>query len=125
MTTIIVDAEGTIDLPEEVLAASRIEPGSELVVLVREGRILLLDRSRFQRQVEQPARALLGRFRNAVSREPTRPFLGELAMDEFATLSDEQEQELWNTLTVEAGQETTDAERDIPTHFRPARQEPG
>jgi len=122
MTTVTLGATGSIDLPEGVLEESRIQPGSQLVVLAQEGGIVLLDRGRFQQQVEEPVEELLAQFRRSLARHPQRPFFGGLTFEEYAALSEEAEQELWDRLSAEAEGKIKGAEHDIPPHFRPAGQ---
>jgi hypothetical protein len=123
MTTVTLAPTGSVDLPEEILKESRIQPGSQLVVLAREGRIVLLDAERFRQRVGEPAQKILAQFRRSLAREPQMPFLGGLTLEEYAALSGEAEQELWDRLTAEAEERVKGAERDIPPHFRPAGQE--
>jgi hypothetical protein len=122
MTTVTLGATGSIDLPEGVLEESRIHPGSQLVVLAQEGRIILVDRERFQQQIEKPLQEMLAQFRRSLARHPEMPFFGGLTFEEYAALSEDAEQELWDRLSAEAEGKVKSAERDIPPHFRPAGQ---
>jgi hypothetical protein len=122
MTTVTVDPAGSIDLPEEILKESCISPGSQLVVLAHEGRIVLLEGERFRQRVEEPAQEMLARFRRSLTSDPRSPFFGGLSFEEYAALSEETEQVLWDRLTAEAERKVKGAERDIPSHFRPAGQ---
>src|SRR5438105_377617 len=107
MTTVTVGSGGSIDLPREVLQESRIQPGARLVVFAREGKIVLLDADRFRERVEKPGQEMLAQFRHALSRDPAAPFFGGLTLEEYAALSDEAEQELWDRLTAEAERKRT------------------
>src|SRR5947209_18737155 len=122
MTTVTLDATGSIDLPEGVLKESRLQPGSQLVVLAQEGRILLVDRARFQQQVEEPVQEMVAQFRRSLARHPQRPFFGGLTFEEYAALPEDAEQELWDRLSAEAEGKVKGTEQDIPPHFRPAGQ---
>lgn len=123
MKTVTVDSTGGVDLPAEVLHESGIQPGTSVVVLAREGRIILLDQGRFRERVEKPMQEMLTQFRLARARDPRAPFFGDLTHEEYAALSDEAEQALWNRLTATTEKQVESAERDIPAHFRPAGQE--
>jgi len=113
---------GGIDLPAEALQESGIQPGSPVVVLAREGRILLLDQQRFRERVEKPVQEMLARFRRSMEQQPQAPFFDGLTYEEYAALSEEDEQALWDRLTAAADKQVQSAERDIPPHFRPAGQ---
>jgi antitoxin component of MazEF toxin-antitoxin module len=102
VTIVTVGPSGGIDLPEAVLQDSRVQPGSQLVVLAREGRIILLDAERFRERVEKPAEELLAQFRAALAEDPQAPFFDGLSYAEFAGLSEEAERELWDRLAAEA-----------------------
>jgi hypothetical protein len=65
---------------------------------------------------------MLARFRRSIEQRPQAPFFDGLTCEEYAALSDEDEQALWDRLTAEADKQVDDAERDIPPHFRPAEQ---
>src|SRR5262249_55078023 len=121
MTEVTVDAAGGIELPEEIRRGSGGQPGARLVVLAREGRIVLLGGERFWQRGGKPAQGVLEAFRLALARDPQMPFFGGLTLEEYGALSDEAEQALWDRLTMEAERKTGGGERDIPSHFRPAR----
>jgi len=125
VTTVDVEPNGVIQLPDTVLEESRIQPGAQVVVIAHEGRIVLLDRERFRSQVEAPVEKLLQRFRDVMERAPGAPFIDGLTFEEYAALSDEDEQALWDRLSAEAARKVRTVEQEIPAHFRPARQEPG
>jgi len=122
LKTVTVDSGGTVDLPAEVLQESGIQPGSPVVVLAREGRILLLDQERFRERVEKPVQEMLARFRRSMEQQPQAPFFDGLTDEEYAALSEEDEQALWDRLTAAADKQLESPERDIPPHFRPAGQ---
>lgn len=126
MTTVTVDKQGKVGLPEDVLKESHIQPGSQLVVLAHEGKIVLLDKERFRQQVEQPAQEVLAQFRRSIASAPQAPFLGGLTFEEYAALSEEEETALWERLSAEAEKELRHVkESDVPAHFRPAGQKRG
>ena len=122
LKTITVDSTGSVGLPTEVLQESGIQPGSSVVVLAREGRIVLLDRERFRERVEKPMEEMLARLRRSIEERPQAPFFDGLTYEEYAVLSDEAEQALWDRLTATADKQVDNAEHDIPPHFRPAGQ---
>ena len=123
VTTVIVDKSGRLDLPQEVLEASRIRPGTELVVIAEAGRLTLVDR---QQLLSDRARALdeetQARLRDVLQQRGTEPFFAGLSLDEYLALSDEDDKALWDRLHQEAEREVKDVEIDIPPHFRPAGQ---
>jgi len=121
MTTVTVDKEGKIGLPEEILKESHIQPGSQLVAVADEGKIVLLDKERYWKQVELPAKEILAQFQLSLERNPQAPFFGGLTFEEYAALSEEEEQSLWDKLSEQAEREVKLIERDIPPHFRPVR----
>jgi bifunctional DNA-binding transcriptional regulator/antitoxin component of YhaV-PrlF toxin-antitoxin module len=122
LKTLTVDSTGSIGLPTEVLQESGIQPGTSVVVLAQEGRIILLDRERFRERIEKPMQEMLARLRRSIEQRPQVPFFDGLTYEEYAALSDEDEQALWDRLTAEAEKQVDSAERDIPPHFRPAGQ---
>jgi bifunctional DNA-binding transcriptional regulator/antitoxin component of YhaV-PrlF toxin-antitoxin module len=122
LKTVTVDSSGSVGLPTEVLQESGIQPGSSVVVLAQEGRIVLLDQKWFQERVEKPMQAMLTEFRRAIGDDLGAPFSAGLTVEEYAALSDEAEQALWDQLTANAEKQVDTAERDIPPHFRPAGQ---
>jgi hypothetical protein len=122
LKTITVDPSGGVDLPAEALQDSGIQPGSPVVVLAREGRSLLLDQERFRERVEKPMQEMLARFRRSLEQHPQAPFFDGFIDKEYAALSKEDEQALWDRLTAAAAKQGESAERDIPPHFRPAGQ---
>ena len=91
---------GGIDLPAEAVQESSIQPGSPVVVLAREGRILLLEQERFRERVERPMQEMLARFRRSIEQQPQAPFFDGLTYAEYAALSEEDGQALWDRLTA-------------------------
>jgi bifunctional DNA-binding transcriptional regulator/antitoxin component of YhaV-PrlF toxin-antitoxin module len=112
LKTITVDSTGTIGLPTEALQESGIQPGSSLVVLARQGRIVLLDQARFQERIEKPMQEMLAEFRRAIGDDLRAPYFAGLTGEEYAALSDEAEQALWDRLTVEAEKQVNSHERN-------------
>src|SRR5258708_2948172 len=102
MVTVTIDESGQIDVPEAVLQESRIQAGSQLIIGTGEGMIRLIDKERFQQQLSEPMRQVLAHFRRSLARDPQAPFFGGLTFDEYAALSDEEEQALWDRLSAEA-----------------------
>jgi bifunctional DNA-binding transcriptional regulator/antitoxin component of YhaV-PrlF toxin-antitoxin module len=123
MATVTIDESGQIDLPEAILKESRIQPGSQLLILAGEGRITLIDKERLQQQLSGPMQQVLAQLQRSLTRDPQSPFFGGLTFEEYAALSEEEEQALWDRLSAEAHQEVKLVEQEIPPHFRPAGQE--
>lgn len=122
MTTVIVDKAGKIGLPEEALKESRIKPGSELVVLAHDGKIVLLDRERYQKRVAKPVERMVAALKRSLASDPQAPFFGGLTFEQYVALSNEEEQRLWDREYARAKREVKLVERDIPRGFRPAGQ---
>jgi len=97
-----VDPAGGIEVPAEALQESGSQPGSPVVVLAREGRILLLEQERFRERVEKPMQEMLARFRRSLEQQPQAPFLDDLTCEEYAALCEADEQALWDRLTAAA-----------------------
>ena len=123
MVTVTVDESGQIDLPGAVLKESDIKPGTRLLVLTGEGRITLIDRERLQQLASGPMQQILAQLRRSLASDPEAPFFGGLTFEEYAALSEEEEQALWNRLSAEAHRKVKVVEQEIPPHFRPAGQE--
>ena len=126
MTTVTVDENGKIGLPEEVLKQSHIKPGMELIVVADAGKITLLNRQQALRErmkkVDQEIRA---RLREALQAGGRESFFAGLNLDEYLALSEEEERALWDRLYQEAEAEVEPVEQEIPSHFRPAGQRHG
>jgi len=123
MVTVTVDESGQIDLPGAVLKESDIKPGTRLLVLTGEGRITLIDRERLQQLASGPMQQILAQLRRSLASDPEAPFFGGLTFEEYAALSEEEEQALWNRVSAEAHRKVKVVEQEIPPHFRPAGQE--
>jgi hypothetical protein len=108
-----VDGSGQIDLAVAILEASRIEPGSSLLVLTGEGRITLVDRERLRQQLSGPMQQLLAQLHRSLAHDPQEPFFGGLTFEEYAALSEEEEQALWDRLSAEAHRKAKPVEQDI------------
>jgi|SRR5262249_11625838 len=121
MTTVIVDLTGNVGLPEDILQASHIQPGTELIVVAEAGKITLMDRKQVLRErmktVEHRMRA---RLRKALQTGGQEAFFAGLSLDEYLALSAEEDKALWDRLSQAAAREVKVIERDIPPHFRPA-----
>jgi len=122
LKTVMIEPGGAIDLPPEALRESGLRPGSAVVVLAQQGRIVLLDQERWRERAGKPMEELLAQFRDFLARNPQAPFFGGLSAEEYGTLTDEAEEELWARLTAEAEKQVKSAEREIPPHFRPSGQ---
>src|SRR5437660_4819087 len=105
MGIVTIDESGQIDLPAAILEDSGIQPGSSVLVLTGEGRITLVDKERLVQQLSGPMRQILAQLQRTLARDPQEPFLGGLTVEEYAALSDEQEQALWDRLSAEAHRE--------------------
>lgn len=99
MTTVTVDKEGKVGLPEEILFRSHIQPGARLVALAHEGKIVLIDKERFWQRVEQPGQKIIVQFQRSLAQNPQASFFGGLTFEEYAALSGEEEQALWDRLS--------------------------
>jgi len=121
MTTVIVDLTGNVGLPEDILQASHIQPGTELIVVAEAGKITLMDRKQVLRErmktVEHRMRA---RLCKALQTGGQEAFFAGLSLDEYLALSAEEDKALWDRLSQAAAREVKVIERDIPPHFRPA-----
>ena len=123
MDTVMIDEAGQIDLPAAILEESHIQPGSPLLLLTGEGRITLVDKQRLRQQLSGPMQQILAHVQRCLASNPQAPFLGGLTLEEYAALSEEEEQALWDRLAAESYRQVTPVEQDIPAHFRPAGQE--
>ena len=121
--TVTVDPTGNVGLPADVLQASHIQPGMELVVIAEVGKIILMDRKQaLDERMKTVDRELRARLRKALQAGGQTSFFAGLSLDEYLALSVEEEKILWDRLSHEAEQEVKVLERDIPPHFRPAGQ---
>jgi bifunctional DNA-binding transcriptional regulator/antitoxin component of YhaV-PrlF toxin-antitoxin module len=123
MIKVTVDESGQIDLPRAILKESDIQPGAQLLVLTGEGRITLIDRERLRQLASGPMQQILTQLRRSLAGDPDAPFFGGLTFEEYAALSEEEEQALWERLSAEAHRKVKVVEQEIPPHFRPAGQE--
>jgi hypothetical protein len=102
MNKVTIDESGQIDLPRAILQESDIQPGAQLLVLTGEGTITLIDRERLQQLASGPMRQILTQLRRSLAGDPDAPFFGGLTFEEYAGLSEEEEQALWERLSAEA-----------------------
>ncbi len=123
MEIVTIDESGQIDLPVAILEESRIPSGSPLLVLTGEGRITLVDKERLMQRLSGPMRQVLAQLQRTLARDSKEPFFGGLTVEEYAALSEEEEQALWDRLSAEAHHKVKLVEQDIPPHYRPAGQE--
>ena len=123
MDTVRIDESGQIDLPGAVLEESAIKPGTRLLVLIGEGRITLIDPERLRQRASGPMRQILTQLRRSLAGDPEAPLFGGLTFEEYAGLSEAEEQALWDRLSAEAHRKVKVVEQEIPPHFRPAGQE--
>jgi bifunctional DNA-binding transcriptional regulator/antitoxin component of YhaV-PrlF toxin-antitoxin module len=125
-TTVTVDPTGKVELPADVLQASHIQPGTELVVRAEVGKIILMDRKQvLGERMKTVDRKLRVRLHKALKAGGQTSFFAGLSLDEYLALSVEEEKSLWDRLSHEAEREVKVIERDIPPHFRPAGQRHG
>lgn len=123
MTTVTVDKTGKVGLPKEVLLESRIEPGTELLVLVEAGKVVLLDRQNVRERMAAVDKHIKERLHRSLSSAPDAPFFGGLTLKEYLALSDSEENALWERLSAEAEKELQHVQEiDVPAHFVPAGQ---
>ena len=126
VATVTVDPTGKVGLPDDVLQASHIQPGTELVVVAEVGKIILMDRKQvLGERMKVVDRKLHARLRKALQTGGQTAFFAGLSLDEYLALSVEEENVLWERLSQEAEREVKVIERDIPPHFRPAGQRHG
>lgn len=123
MDTVKISKSGQVDLPAAILEESRIQPGSPLLLLTGEGTITLVDRERLRQRLSGPMQQILAHVQRSLACNPHEPCPGGLTLAEYAALSDEEEQSLWDRLAAEAHSKVKPVEQDIPPHFRPAGQE--
>jgi bifunctional DNA-binding transcriptional regulator/antitoxin component of YhaV-PrlF toxin-antitoxin module len=121
--SVTIDESGQIDLPEAILKESQIKPGSTAVVLTGEERITLIDKERLRQVASGPIQQILAQLQRSLVRDPEAPYFGGLTFEEYAALSEEEQQALWNRLAAEAHRTVKLVEQEIPPHFRPAGQE--
>jgi bifunctional DNA-binding transcriptional regulator/antitoxin component of YhaV-PrlF toxin-antitoxin module len=122
MRTVVIRETGELVLPRETLEESHINAGTTLVVIVRAGQILLLDRAQVRRRVEEVGQEMQESLGKALRQAGKDASFAGLSLDEYLGLSEEEEAALWDRLFKEAGQELTIRERDIPPDFVPTRQ---
>jgi hypothetical protein len=122
MASVTIDESGQIDLPVTILEESRIQPGASMLVLTGEGRITLVDKERLRQRLSGPMRQVLAQLQRSLSEDPQGPFFGGLTAEEYAALSEEEEEALWDRLSAEAHRQVKPVEQDIPPHFSPAGQ---
>jgi hypothetical protein len=121
MTTVIVDLTGKVGLPEDILQASHIQPGTELIVVAEAGKITLMDRKQVLRErMKTVEHRMRTRLRKALQTGGQETFFEGLSLDEYLALSAEEDKALWDRLSQAAAREVKVIERDIPPHFRPA-----
>ena len=81
MTTATVDSTGKVGLPEDILQASHIQPGTELIVIAEAGKITLMDRKQVLRErmkvVDHRIRA---RLRKALQKGGQEAFFAGLSL---------------------------------------------
>jgi bifunctional DNA-binding transcriptional regulator/antitoxin component of YhaV-PrlF toxin-antitoxin module len=124
--TVTVDPTGKVGLPEDILRASCIQPGTELVVIAAAGKITLMDRQQVLRErMKTVDRKMRARLRQVLQEGGQASFFAGLSVDEYLALSEEEEKALWERLAQEAEREMQPVEQDIPPHFRPAGQRHG
>jgi hypothetical protein len=123
MTTVIVDPTGKVGLPEDILQASHIQPGTELIVIAEAGKITLMDRKQVLRErMKVVDHEMRTRLHEALQTGGQEAFFAGLSLDEYLALSAEEDKALWDRLSQAAAREVKVIERDIPPHFRPAGQ---
>jgi bifunctional DNA-binding transcriptional regulator/antitoxin component of YhaV-PrlF toxin-antitoxin module len=122
MRTVVIRETGELVLPRETLEESQITAGTALVAIARAGQILLLDRAQVLRRVEEIGQGMQESLSKALGQAGKDAIFAGLRLDEYLTLSEEEDVALWDRLFKEAEQELTSREHDIPPDFVPARQ---
>jgi bifunctional DNA-binding transcriptional regulator/antitoxin component of YhaV-PrlF toxin-antitoxin module len=122
MRTVVIRETGELMLPRETLEESQITAGTALVVVARAGQILLLDRAQVRRRVEEIGQGMQDSLGKALGQMGKGAIFAGLSLDEYLSLSEEEEVALWDRLFKEAEQELTIREHDIPSDFVPVRQ---
>jgi bifunctional DNA-binding transcriptional regulator/antitoxin component of YhaV-PrlF toxin-antitoxin module len=143
MTTVTVGQMGTIGLPDGILQASHIQPGTELVAIAEAGKIILIDRKQVPlcdadvRPEQAPSKQTLqermkavdaemrARFRKALEENGEASVFAGLSLEEYLALSEAEERALWERLYQEAEREVKIDEYEIPSHFRSVGQRDG
>ena len=88
MTTVTVDSTGKVGLPEDILQASHIQPGTELIVIAEAGKITLMDRKQVLRErmkvVDHRMRARLREYAGmSLDARSSRMAVGRGARDRY------------------------------------------
>ncbi|MBI1928039.1 AbrB/MazE/SpoVT family DNA-binding domain-containing protein [Candidatus Poribacteria bacterium] len=123
MNTVTVDSTGKVELPKEALEASAIQPGTELLVLVEAGKLVLLDRHQVRQRMAAVDQRIRERLHRSLLSHPDAPFFGGLTIKEYLALSDEEERALWERENREVEKELQHVpEMDVPAHFVSAGQ---
>ena len=122
MRTVVIRETGELVLPRETLEESQITAGTALVVIVRAGQILLLDRAQIRRRVEEIGQGMQASLGKALGEVGKDAIFAGLSLDAYLAFSEAEEVALWDRLFKEAEQELTIREHDIPSDFVPARQ---
>jgi AbrB family looped-hinge helix DNA binding protein len=126
MTTVTVDKTGKVSLPKEVLEESHIKSGTELVVLIETGKIVIFDPRQTRQRMAAVDQRIQERLYQSLEAAPEAPFFGGLTLKEYLSLSEEEEKKLWDKLSNEAEQELRHVkELDAPAHFVSAGQRGG
>ena len=120
--TVVIRETGELVLPREALEESHITAGTELVVMVRAGQILLLDREQMRRRLEEIGQQMREGLRTSIERASKDAVFAGLGLDEYLALSEEEDKALWDRLFKKTEQEMKIREQDIPAGFVPARQ---
>ena len=120
--TVVIRETGELVLPREALEESHITAGTELVVMARAGQILLLDREQMRRRPEEIGQQMREGLRTSLVRASKDAVFAGLSLDEYLSLSEEEDTALWDRLLKQAEQELKIREQDIPADFVPARQ---
>lgn len=123
MTTLTISEDGAISLPDDVLQEKEFSPGAQVVMLKSKGRVTFVARERFEQLVEQPLQEWMAELGRSLAEHPERPYFGGLSIEEYGSLSEEEDKALWDRLGKEAEQQVKSGERDVPAHYRPAGQE--
>jgi bifunctional DNA-binding transcriptional regulator/antitoxin component of YhaV-PrlF toxin-antitoxin module len=114
-----VDADGKIALPKPFLERIGMQTGSEFLVKEVSGTIILIPMVHWAPLVEAFKEKIENRLKES-GIKGDEPFFASLTVDEYAALSEEEEEALWEKLYGEASRKVKYEEVEVGTDFIPA-----
>src|SRR5262249_40207744 len=96
MRTVVIRETGELALSREILEESQITAGTALVVIAREGQILLLDRVQVHRRVEEVGQEMQASLSKALGQVGKGAIFAGLSLEEYLGLSEAEEVVLWD-----------------------------